>query len=58
MKDMMYPATGAGSSTLAMITGFIDYSSLFEAFLLGVAGALGGLLIKHVRKKLNKRWNK
>ncbi|MDA3866181.1 MAG: hypothetical protein PF489_05445 [Salinivirgaceae bacterium] len=58
MRDMMYPTAGAGSSTLAMITGLIDVSGLFNAFLFGIAGALGGLLIKYLSTKLKKRWAK
>lgn len=54
MKDILYPATGATSSLLSMILGFIDIESIFNAFIIGAAGALGGVLIKYLKKLLEK----
>lgn len=58
MKDMIYPTAGAGSSTLAMITGLIDVTGLLNAFLFGIAGALGGLFFQYLKNKIKKRWAK
>lgn len=55
MKDILYPATGAGGSSLAMILGFIDVNGLLNAFLFGAAGALGGVVIKYLAK-IYKKW--
>lgn len=58
MKDMMYPASGAGSSVIAMITGLIDVSGMLNAFLFGIVGALGGMLVKFLWRKIQQRCRK
>ncbi len=56
MKDMFYPAaTGASGSSLGMILGLIDTNGLLNAFLFGVVGALGGVLVNYL-KKVYKSW--
>jgi len=52
---MLYPAAGAGGSYLGMVLGLIDTSGLLNAFLFGIAGALGGMLVKYISKNW-KQW--
>ena len=58
MKDILYPATGAGGSLIGMILGFIDVNGLLNAFLFGAAGALGGVVLKYLSKIIKEKWRK
>ena len=52
MKDLVNSGfTGAGSSSLAMMLGLIDVPGLLNAFLVGVVGALGGILVHYIKKR-------
>lgn len=57
MKDTFYPVAGTGGSMLGMILGIIDVHGLFNAFLFGAAGALGGVLIKYLSKHIFEKIN-
>lgn len=48
MKDTLYPLAGSGSSFFAMLLGIIDVNGLVNAFLFGIAGALGGLFLRYL----------
>jgi len=54
MKDTLYPVVGSGSSFFAMLIGVIDVNGLVNAFLFGIAGALGGLFVRYLIR-LSKR---
>lgn len=53
-----YAATGAVASLGGAILGLIEVSSLLNAFLVGAAGALGGIVVRWVLQQLKKAINK
>jgi uncharacterized membrane protein len=59
MRELYYPASGAGGSFIGMILGVIDFNGLINAFVFGAVGALGGVIVKLLinwfKKKITKR---
>lgn len=61
MKDRLFAgAYGSLGSVTGLITGLLNFQTLFEAITLGFMGALGGIIIKEIwiyvkRKLVNKK---
>ena len=62
LESAMASATGFSAVVLAKVYDIIPIVEVYQAFLLGLAGALGGLVIKEVwvftKKKIEKNKKK
>jgi hypothetical protein len=55
LRDKLTSLLAGGSGTLlGVILGAINVEGLIQAFLYGIAGALGGLLVGWLKKKCSK----